>query len=267
LHSFDTNRLDRQLVARRWLAHEIRFLKSCRSSNEEAKAWLEAGTELPSSLFIAWEQSGGRGRSARDWWSGPAGANLAVTLTYRDDRVRPELLGLLGAVAMAQSVGSWIRQPEAVAIKWPNDILLHGAKLCGFLGEQPASSHGTVVLGFGCNLAAAPPAELAPYPTTCLADHMPAGLPCPSVEEFLVRWLWDFEAGLRRFVLQGPSSFEQAFLGHLKRWAPHGVSDPRDERAGPLLEFSASRGLRWGSEPNSDFRPLGWIPTLEPLQP
>jgi len=267
LCAFDLARFERHLVAKRWLAREVHFFAACKSSNEEAKHLLDTNPTGPSSLCIAWEQTGGRGRSARDWWSGPAGSNLAVTLTYRDTRVRPEILGLLGAVALSQSVAWWTGQPQAVAIKWPNDILLHGAKLCGFLGEQPAAGDGTLLLGFGCNLAAAPPADLAPYPTTCLADHMPDSQPCPNMEAFLIRWLWDFEAGLRRYVLRGPSDFEHAFLENLKRWAPHGVQDPRDERQGPLLEFSASRGLRWGSESNSEFRPLGWIPTLEPLQP
>ncbi|MDA1114279.1 MAG: hypothetical protein O3A95_08280 [Planctomycetota bacterium] len=265
--TFDLNRFERQLVAKRWLARQVHFFESCKSSNEAAKQLLEGGGDRTSLLCIAWEQTGGRGRKARDWWSGPAGANLAVTLTFKDDRVRPELLGLLGAVALSQSVAWWTPQPEAVAIKWPNDILLHGAKLCGFLGEQPAAGDGTLLLGFGCNLAVAPPADLAPYPTTCLADHMPAGQSCPSVEVFLARWLWNFESGLRRFVLRGPSDFEKAFLENLQRWAPYGVQDPRDERAGPLLEFSASRGLRWGLDSTSEFHPLGWIPTLDPLQP
>lgn len=218
-------------------------------------------------LVVAWEQTGGRGRTTRDWWSGPPGANLTVTLCHKEERVRPELFGLIGAVALARVLGGILGTSSRLALKWPNDILLDGAKIAGFLCEQPAVGDGVLLLGLGCNLAVAPDPGCAPYPTCCLADHLPADHAAPAVDDFLASWLWEFEHGLRRFVLAGPERFEQDFLCLLQRWAPQGVLDPRDGRGGPVLEFSVSRGLRWGSEPDAEFRPLGWIPTLEPLKP
>jgi BirA family biotin operon repressor/biotin-[acetyl-CoA-carboxylase] ligase len=264
---FDLARLERRLAAGRWLARKLTQLESCRSSNESAKELLEAGTPLHSALFLAWEQTGGRGRAARDWWSGPPGGNLAVTLCHREERVRPELFGLIGAVAVATVLGGILRSSARLSLKWPNDILLDGAKIAGFLCEQPAAGDGVLLLGLGCNLAAAPDQEVSSYPTTCLADHLPPGQDIPRVEDFLAMWLWEFEHGLRHFVLASPEDFEASFLSLLQHWAPQGVVDPRDGRSGPLLEFSVSRGLRWGSEPDAEFRPLGWIPTLEPLKP
>ena len=62
-----------------------------------------------------------------------------------------------------------------VRIKWPNDVLLGGRKVCGILAETAHSSKGTVfVLGFGVNVHAAPDRTAAPN-ATCIAHH--ASLP------------------------------------------------------------------------------------------
>lgn len=262
---FDRERLLRRLFAGCRLVTDLRVLERCQSSNAEAKALLEAGHDTHGTLFVAWEQVGGRGREKRDWWSGPAGANVAITLARRDPQLKPELFGLLGAVALMEVLQRLLGDPKRVALKWPNDVQLDGAKIAGFLAEQPAIGQGTLLLGLGCNLGAAPPDGTAPYPTTSLAEVL--GERTPRLEDFLALWLWRFELGLRRFQAHGPADFEAAFLQGLQRWAPHGVRDPRDGRSGPLLEFSVSRGLRWGTEPDSDFRPPGWIPSLEALKP
>lgn len=263
--SFDRERLQRRLFAGCRLMHDLRVLERCRSSNEEARKLLESGQDLDGYLFVALDQSGGRGRQARDWWSGPAGENVAITLCRRAEGLQPELFGLLGAVALMEVLQRLLGDPQRVALKWPNDVHLDGAKIAGFLCEQPAVGHGTLLLGLGCNLGASPPADSTPYPATCL--HGVLGPRTPCLEDFLALWLWQFELGMRRFLDAGPQTFEDAFLKGLKRWAPHGVRDPRDGKAGPLLEFSVSRGLRWGLEADAVFRPPGWIPSLEALKP
>lgn len=263
--SFDRERLQRRLFAGCRLMRDLRVLEACRSSNEEARKLLDAGQELDGCLFVALDQSGGRGRQARDWWSGPAGANVAITLCRKSAGMAPELFGLLGAVALMEVLQRLLGAPERVALKWPNDVQLDGAKIAGFLCEQPAVGQGTLLLGLGCNLGASPPAEQTPYPTLSLKEVL--GDATPALEDFLAMWLWQFELGLRCFLDAGPQEFERAFLGGLKRWAPHGVRDPRDGKAGPLLEFSVSRGLRWGLDADAQFRPPGWIPSLEALKP
>jgi len=263
--TLDRERLLRRLFAGCRLIQDLRVLDRCRSSNEEARRLLEEGQDLDGCLFLAWEQEGGRGRQARDWWSGPAGANVAITLCRKAGGLQPELFGLLGAVALRKTLGRLVGQVDRVALKWPNDVHLDGAKIAGFLCEQPAVGHGTLLLGLGCNLGAAPPPEVASYPTTSLQEALGPGT--PRLEDFLGMWLWQFELDLRRFQDAGPQDFERDFLEGLKRWAPHGVRDPRDGKSGPLLEFSVSRGLRWGLEADAVFRPPGWIPSLEALKP
>ncbi len=224
----------------------------------------EQGEDAAKGLWIAEEQTGGRGRQRRDWWSGPRGANLALSLGYRNPQLAPELFGLLGAVALAKTLERWLPRCR-IAIKWPNDVLVNGAKVSGFLCEQPAVGHGALLLGLGVNLAAAPPANIAPYPTTSIRQHAPQT--CPSREQLASAWLWGIEHGLRRFLRQNPRSFEQDFLFYLRQWAPYGVRDPRGGHQGQLLEFSSAKGLRWGMEPDASFHPLGWIPSLEALAP
>ena len=64
-----------------------------------------------------------------------------------------------------------VREPDAVRIKWPNDILLDGAKCVGILieSERLADGRQAVVVGAGINVAAAPDGQ--PYGVTTLAEH------------------------------------------------------------------------------------------------
>ena len=238
-------------------------------------------------LVLAEEQTGGRGRSARDWWSGPANTNLALTLGLREPGLPPEVFGLLGACALADCCAFVLAQQRRasstavgstaaanspataanarVGLKWPNDLLIDGAKVSGFLCELPADGNDTMLLGLGVNLNAAPPASAAPYPTTSLAEA--AGADHVDGTDFLTHWLWQLERQLRRYLLAGPSDFEHHFLSLLRSWAPDGVRETRGGVSGPLLDFSVARGLSWGNWNDPMVKPMGWISRLETLPP
>jgi BirA family biotin operon repressor/biotin-[acetyl-CoA-carboxylase] ligase len=256
----DRDRLLRRLPATRRLAREVLLLESCRSTNDAARARLSAGASMDGVLLVAREQSDGRGREARDWWSGPADTNLALTLGLRAPDLPPEVLGLLGAVALADCCSAVVGGGAGVSLKWPNDLLIDGAKVSGFLCELPADGDGTMLLGLGVNLNAAPPQDVAPYPTCRLAGDSPV-----DGTDFLGAWLWRLERGLRRYLLAGPAAFESAFLGLLRRWAPNGVRESRGGVSGPLLDFSVARGLSWGDPAAPTVKPMGWISSLEAL--
>jgi BirA family biotin operon repressor/biotin-[acetyl-CoA-carboxylase] ligase len=101
-------------------------------------------------VVVAEEQTAGRGRLDRSWVSPPrAGLTLSVL-------VRPELppgqwpwLPLLTGLAVAQALRSQAGV-EAV-LKWPNDVLVDGRKVCGVLAEVPVP--GAAVLGIGLNVS------------------------------------------------------------------------------------------------------------------
>jgi BirA family biotin operon repressor/biotin-[acetyl-CoA-carboxylase] ligase len=100
-------------------------------------------------VILADEQSQGRGQPGREWFAPPGTALLmSVVLQPPPELCRPVLLTALAAVAVCETVYS-ITHRQA-RIKWPNDVLLSGRKVCGILIEQYGPG---VVLGLGLNLS------------------------------------------------------------------------------------------------------------------
>jgi BirA family transcriptional regulator, biotin operon repressor / biotin---[acetyl-CoA-carboxylase] ligase len=95
------------------------------------------------SIVVADHQTAGRGRLDRRWES-PPGTALLVSFVLRPNPV----LSLAAGVAAAQACGGGVR------LKWPNDLLLNGAKVGGILVEVTPT---TAICGIGINLAWAPP--------------------------------------------------------------------------------------------------------------
>jgi BirA family biotin operon repressor/biotin-[acetyl-CoA-carboxylase] ligase len=137
----------------------------------------------PSGLWIvAGRQTAGRGRQGRVWASEPG--NLFASLMLRDP-AEPARLGelpLVVALAVHDAVAD-VLPPTArsgLEIKWPNDVLLAGAKIAGILIEGTVGREGrAVVIGVGVNCASHP--DGTPYPATDLAA---AGHPTDPVALF-----------------------------------------------------------------------------------
>ena len=111
--------------------------------------------EIDGMALLAEVQTAGRGRRGREWRS-PFGRNLALSLGIRVDRALAEV----GAVSLAVGVAIADALREVgvggIALKWPNDVLLGGRKLCGVLIELPrAVAPPEVVVGVGINIGAA----------------------------------------------------------------------------------------------------------------
>ncbi|MBB4963122.1 biotin--[acetyl-CoA-carboxylase] ligase [Saccharothrix violaceirubra] len=102
-------------------------------------------------VLIAREQTAGQGRRGRDWSS--PGGGLYLSVLYRPgispDRV--PWLTLLAGVALVRTAASFGVEAR---VKWPNDLLIGGAKAAGVLAE--ASAPGVVVLGIGLNVGPLP---------------------------------------------------------------------------------------------------------------
>lgn len=143
-------------------------------------------------------QTAGRGRLGRAWQM-PAG-NLAMSGLVRPQpgEGNPAELGFVAALALHDVVAGLI-DPARLALKWPNDLLLDGAKLSGILLEREGE---VLVLGIGVNLAAAPP--LPDRPTVALADVGVAIAAAPFAEMLAhafaarrARWRRDGFAAIR----------------------------------------------------------------------
>lgn len=120
----------------------------------------------------ALQQTEGRGRRGRPWATDVG--NLAASLLLVFEREAPDIagLGFVAGVALAEALSSRIGDGPAanISLKWPNDVLLNGAKLSGILLEAEKLRGGgqAVVIGIGVNIVSAPAG--LPYPATSLRE-------------------------------------------------------------------------------------------------
>ena len=151
--------------------YRVLGLDATQSTNDDAMRAAREGD--PGRLWIvAREQKAGRGRHGRQWASPPG--NLYASLLLIDPcgpALAPQL-GFVAGLALHQAVEAvtGIGAP-ALALKWPNDLLLEGAKISGLLLEGQQIRQGralALVIGFGLNVAFAP--GETPYPATSLRD-------------------------------------------------------------------------------------------------
>ena len=129
-----------------------RWHDSVGSTNAEAAAWARRGAP-DLSLVAAGHQTAGRGRLGRGWKDVPGGALMfSFVLRPRLVPVDAGLLSLLAGAEMARAAADAARLD--VRCKWPNDLMLGGAKIGGILAESWAGegSLAYVVIGVGVNL-------------------------------------------------------------------------------------------------------------------
>ena len=152
----------------------LRYFDSIGSTNDEALAW--AASSAPDlSLVIADEQTRGRGRLDRKWFT-PKGSGLAFSLILRPPALHmPHLSRTVGLAALSITE-SCSKLGLAPRIKWPNDILLNGKKAAGILIETVWSGDNvdSLVIGMGINVYknSVPPAELLQFPATSIEDEL-----------------------------------------------------------------------------------------------
>ncbi len=133
------------------VGREIRRLPTVDSTNEEIKRALAAGDAPDGLAVIAAEQTAGRGRRGRSFLSA-SGKGLYCSVLLKPN-CPPEQLPMLTAWA-AVAVRDGIEKTCGVtpAIKWPNDLVINGKKLCGILTELVTAPETAVILGIGVNL-------------------------------------------------------------------------------------------------------------------
>ena len=257
-------RLRRILPMRGRIAQAIRIEESCPSTSDLVKEMAAAhgAGGADGLLVIAEQQTNGRGRRTRDWWTGPPHANLALSIGIAAPLPQPvEALGLMAACALTEVIERTVAAP--VAMKWPNDVLIGRAKVAGLLCEMPAKVSDFAVIGMGVNVHAAPPPEGLAYDATCIERHSPAGRVDRTL--LLAGFLMGLERRLRIFQLAGPAALEVEMLHRLRAWAPHGVRDPRTSTKGQLQAFSFQDGLCLRAQNTQKDLPLAWLSSLERL--
>jgi BirA family biotin operon repressor/biotin-[acetyl-CoA-carboxylase] ligase len=153
---------------------DIKYYESIGSTNDEALAW--AANDTPDlSLVVADEQTAGRGRLDRKWFT-PKDTALAFSLLLRPTAEEKTLLTRIVGLAALAVADSLRKRALNAQIKWPNDVLINGKKVCGILIESVWSGEDVdcVVIGIGINVlkGAIPPAESLLFPATSLEEEL-----------------------------------------------------------------------------------------------
>ncbi|MGJ3508598.1 biotin--[acetyl-CoA-carboxylase] ligase [Enemella sp. A6] len=181
----DRAELRRSLSAHGWRAEHIEVVAETGSTNADLIAAARDGAEAWT-VLIASHQTAGRGRFRRSWAS-PAGSSASISVLLRPERSMQNWpwLSLLTGVALAEA---FVAVGVDAAVKWPNDVLAPGGKLCGILAERVETPEGpAVVVGFGINLSMT--AEELPVPTA--TSLLLEGVTCDPTElvaDVLARW-------------------------------------------------------------------------------
>jgi len=133
-----------------FIGHDIRYFEEVGSTQEVAKRLANDGAK-EGAIVIAERQSNGRGRMGRGWFSPSGGVWLSVILRPRTN-LQAQRFTLLAGVAVARAVNLFYGLEAK--IKWPNDILVNGKKVCGILAEVSAEMDAInyLILGIGVNV-------------------------------------------------------------------------------------------------------------------
>lgn len=140
---------------------------------------------------VAGQQTGGRARRGRSWFSPFGNLYASLILTKAVNRANAAKLGFVAGVTIVDTIERLSHQFAtqdahilSVALKWPNDVLLNGAKSAGILLELGQSVLGqpVLIIGLGVNVSSAP--SNVGYPTSSLHQ---AGVACSLQELFY--WL------------------------------------------------------------------------------
>ena len=195
----------------------VHALGAIGSTNDEARRLAEAGAP-DRTVVWAREQTAGRGRQGRSWASPPGNLYCSVLLRPGCALRQAAQLAMVAGAALADALGRLGPPPDAaVTLKWPNDVLIGGAKAAGILLEAGGRPDGTcawLVVGAGVNVASGPAAAAAadaspPYPATCLVR---AGFERPTVEGLLAAYLAALDAWLGRWRAEGFAPVRAAWL-------------------------------------------------------
>ncbi|HEY0627063.1 MAG TPA: biotin--[acetyl-CoA-carboxylase] ligase [Allosphingosinicella sp.] len=209
----------------------IRTVEETGSTNDDMAA-LARGGAAEGLWLRAERQTGGRGRQGRGWQS-PPGNLFASTLVRLQPHDPPApTLALVAAVALHESLSIAASGPQFI-IKWPNDLLVDGAKLSGILLER---ADDAVIIGIGVNLAFHP--EGLGRPVTSVAALVGAA---PEPAAFLEILAESFAQWLSRWRTEGLEPIRGRWLAHAH---PLGTALSTPEGEGMFDGLDESGALR-----------------------
>ena len=203
----DTNTLQKTLA--NTAIPEFRFYPSIGSTNDAAADWAKQGApEL--AVVIADEQTAGRGRAGRQWYT-PPGSSLAFSMILRPSASNSAHLTALGALAVCTSLQQDYLLPAE--IKWPNDVLVHAKKVCGVLVEVSWQGEKMeyAILGIGVNVNRNSIIKKKPlnFPATDIETELGKEVERVSLLASILRKLLEFKSHLGDEFFLGQLEFLQ----------------------------------------------------------
>ena len=184
------------------LRFDVQRHSSIGSTSDEARRLARAGA-AEGTVVVAEEQTAGRGRQGRSWTSAPGNLYVSIVLRPGVPAERLHELAFLAGLAVAEAVAALLPPGPAVTLKWPNDVLIDGAKVAGLLLEQDAEA---AILGIGVNVAHHP--EQTPYRAGALATVGARATP----EMVLQRLLAAIDAALTLWRAHGFAAIRSHWL-------------------------------------------------------
>ncbi|QUL38640.1 biotin--[acetyl-CoA-carboxylase] ligase [Erythrobacter sp. JK5] len=184
-----------------------KYIAETGSTNADLMAALRAHQKLEEGYWlISDRQTAGRGRQGRGWEDGAGNFMGSTIVTLQSGEYPGTWLNLPISLAVRETLAEFLGDASELMIKWPNDVLLRGAKVCGILMEL---FEFQVVIGIGVNLAIAP--DIAGRKTIALAQVSEEP---PSRDRFAARLIHHVGRELERWRTLGAEAMRVRWLGH-----------------------------------------------------
>ncbi|WP_343562913.1 biotin--[acetyl-CoA-carboxylase] ligase [Kiloniella sp. b19] len=217
------------------------------STNDTARQLAQEGA-THGTVVTARRQTAGRGRQGRQWSSQDGNLFCSILLRPDCDLADAANLSFVAALAVRDALALLSGQQLKPQLKWPNDILVNGAKASGLLLEsalQPGSAERAraefVILGIGVNLQHSPDEML--YPATSLARATEGTVIVPP-DQALVSLLTTFEQWYLCWQQMGFLAIRESWLDHARGVGQQiRVSLPHEEMTGRFEGLDSSGAL------------------------
>lgn len=179
------------------------------STNDAAKCHARE-VAIEKAVFIADQQTNGRGRSGNTWESPIGNLYMSVLMPCQVEMRHAGQFSFIAAIALYEALSPYLSETDDLRLKWPNDLLLNNKKLAGILleSEGQGMTLSWIVIGMGVNLNAAP----------------------------------DYAASLNGEIL--PLDLAQDILKHIRAWTDIYM----DQGFGPVRTCWLERSARLGSQ-------------------
>ena len=227
---------------------EVRVVPTTGSTNADLGARARSG-EAEGAVLVSMEQTAGRGRLDRAWAS-PRGSSIAMSVLLRPRPAFPQWgwLSILAGMAVSSALAELAPAPEAVTLKWPNDVLIGGRKVCGILSERIERPDGAVaVVGMGVNVSLTEDELPVPTATSLALEGFPLDQSAivAGVLNHFARWYetWTARGDLRSDYVARCASIGVDLAVHLDGEPPvRGIGRGVDQYG--RLEVATADGLR-----------------------